>query len=115
MSQCSTDSNIVYPKSIQSGESQELAWNTRSIYPRKPTELHCRSTVQPPFYKMAQTIEELLGTKPSEHSQKTQYMDTVEAYDKWAEVSSDNPSHISHTSHRSYLLHFIHPAVQWNK
>ncbi|KAK4861528.1 hypothetical protein LT330_003563 [Penicillium expansum] len=35
---------------------------------------------------MAQTIEELLGTKPSEHSQKTQYMDTVEAYDKWAEV-----------------------------
>ncbi|CAI7573793.1 unnamed protein product [Penicillium glandicola] len=35
---------------------------------------------------MAQTIQELLATKPSEHSQQTQYVDTVEAYDKWAEV-----------------------------
>ncbi|KAJ5588436.1 hypothetical protein N7537_011114 [Penicillium hordei] len=35
---------------------------------------------------MAQTIQELLATKPSGHSQQTQYVDTVEAYDKWAEV-----------------------------
>ncbi|KXG49125.1 uncharacterized protein PGRI_029950 [Penicillium griseofulvum] len=32
-----------------------------------------------------QTIQELLATKPS-NSQQTQYVDTVEAYDKWAEV-----------------------------
>ncbi|KAJ5950480.1 uncharacterized protein N7479_008893 [Penicillium vulpinum] len=32
------------------------------------------------------TIQELLATKPPENSQKTQYVDTVEAYDKWAEV-----------------------------
>ncbi|KAJ5837762.1 uncharacterized protein N7525_002950 [Penicillium rubens] len=35
---------------------------------------------------MAQTIQELLAIKPSGNSQKTQYVDTVEAYDKWAEV-----------------------------
>ncbi|KAJ5480227.1 hypothetical protein N7530_005736 [Penicillium desertorum] len=35
---------------------------------------------------MAQTIQELLATKPSGNSQQTQYVDTVEAYDKWAEV-----------------------------
>ncbi|KAJ5493851.1 hypothetical protein N7463_009938 [Penicillium fimorum] len=32
------------------------------------------------------TIQELLATKPSGNSQQTQYVDTVEAYDKWAEV-----------------------------
>ncbi|KAJ5382431.1 hypothetical protein N7517_000342 [Penicillium concentricum] len=32
------------------------------------------------------TIQQLLATKSSVNSQKTQYMDTVEAYDKWAEV-----------------------------
>ncbi|KAJ5956893.1 hypothetical protein N7501_011172 [Penicillium viridicatum] len=32
------------------------------------------------------TIQELLATKPSGRSQQTQYIDTVEAYDKWAEV-----------------------------
>ncbi|KAJ5188298.1 hypothetical protein N7491_004622 [Penicillium cf. griseofulvum] len=31
-----------------------------------------------------QTIQELLATKPNSH--QTQYVDTVEAYDKWAEV-----------------------------
>ncbi|KAF7517882.1 hypothetical protein PCG10_000781 [Penicillium crustosum] len=32
------------------------------------------------------TIQELLATKASGPSQQTQYIDTVEAYDKWAEV-----------------------------
>lgn len=50
------------------------------------------------------TIQELLATKPSGRSQETQYIDTVEAYDKWAEVSAYIPFHISHPSHRSYLL-----------
>lgn len=84
-------------------KSLVLAWNTSSIYPRKPTEIHCRSTVQSPPPKMA-TIQELLATKPSGRSQQTQYIDTVEAYDKWAEVSAYIPFHISHPSHRSYLL-----------
>ncbi|KAJ5687365.1 hypothetical protein N7536_009984 [Penicillium majusculum] len=32
------------------------------------------------------TIQEWLATKPSGRSQQTQYINTVEAYDKWAEV-----------------------------
>ncbi|CAI7581319.1 unnamed protein product [Penicillium discolor] len=32
------------------------------------------------------TIQEWLATKPSGSSQQTQYINTVEAYDKWAEV-----------------------------
>ncbi|OQD61334.1 hypothetical protein PENPOL_c017G06535 [Penicillium polonicum] len=62
-----------------------LVWNTSSIYPRKPTEIQSRSTVQSPPPNMA-TIQELLATRPSGRSQQTQYIDTVEAYDKWAEV-----------------------------
>ncbi|KAJ5940909.1 hypothetical protein N7516_001077 [Penicillium verrucosum] len=32
------------------------------------------------------TIQGLLATKPSGHSQQTQYIDTIEAYDKWADI-----------------------------
>ncbi|KAJ5793768.1 hypothetical protein N7457_000367 [Penicillium paradoxum] len=35
---------------------------------------------------MTQTIQELLAKKASGDSQPTQYVDTIEAYDKWAEV-----------------------------
>lgn len=72
-----------------------LVWNTSSIYPRKPTEIQSRSTVQSPPPNMA-TIQELLATKPSGRSQQTQYIDTVEAYDKWAEVSAYIAFHIPH-------------------
>lgn len=94
MSQYSTDSVIYFKFDVQSGEkSIVLAWNTSSIYPHKPTEIQSRSTVQSPLPKMA-TIQEWLATKPSGSSQQTQYINTVEAYDKWAEVSAYSP--ISH-------------------
>ena len=33
-----------------------------------------------------ETIQELLAAKPCGNPKQTQYVDTVEAYDKWAEV-----------------------------
>lgn len=101
MSQCSTDSVIYFKSDVQSGESLVLAWNTSSIYPRKPTEIQSRSTVQS-SPKMT-TIQGLLATKPSGRSQQTQYIDTIEAYDKWADVSAYIPFHISHR-HISYIV-----------
>jgi hypothetical protein len=35
---------------------------------------------------MAQTIQELLADRPSANGQATRYLDTVQAYDQWAEV-----------------------------
>jgi hypothetical protein len=39
------------------------------------------------------TIQELLAKKPNnDDAQPVQYLGTVEAYDKWAEVYSQQPS-----------------------
>lgn len=48
--------------------------------------------------------------KPSKNSQRTQYVDTVEAYDKWADVStycSPNPL--------KTLIHLERPAYPMTK
>lgn len=59
---------------------------------------------------MAQTIQELLAIKPSGNSQKTQYVDTVEAYDKWAEVRN----YILFPIHRLDPVYYtIHIAFIW--
>lgn len=39
---------------------------------------------------MAKTIQEMLAEKASGDPQPVQYVDTVEAYDKWAEVRLDS-------------------------
>lgn len=39
---------------------------------------------------MAKTIQEMLAEKARGDPQPVQYVDTVEAYDKWAEVRFDS-------------------------
>ncbi|CAG7940067.1 unnamed protein product [Penicillium salamii] len=63
---------------------------------------------------MTGTIQDLLATEPLRNSQPTQYVDTVKAYDQWAEVYDTDGNFLQRLDTiemRSLLPHFLDRVV----